>query len=119
MKIAVACDKRAVTNHFGHCESFVLFEVENSNIMNEESIPNPGHKPGYLPNFLADLGIDTIISGGMGAGAVEIFQERGIETVLGAQGDVLDTCKRYMRGELKSSGSVCNHDHANHGNCGE
>lgn len=54
MKIAVAGEGKNVTEHFGHCVNFLIYDVENGKITNEESIPNPGHKPGFLPNFLAD-----------------------------------------------------------------
>jgi len=87
MRIAVAGEGKNVTEHFGHCVNFLIYNVENGKITNEESIPNPGHKPGFLPNFLADRGVNVIISGGMGGGAVDIFNERNIEVVVGASGD--------------------------------
>ena len=55
MKIAVASENKIVTEHFGHCINFNIFETENSEIVKVESIPNPGHKPGFLPNFLNDM----------------------------------------------------------------
>jgi predicted Fe-Mo cluster-binding NifX family protein len=117
MKVAVACEGRMVTEHFGHCENFNIYNIENDRIISSESIPNPGHKPGFLPNFLNDMGVNTIISGGMGAGAVEIFNEKGIEVITGAQGDAEDLVKRYLKGELQSTGSVC-HEHRHHDECG-
>ena len=33
MKIAVASEGKMVTEHFGHCESFNIFEVENNRIV--------------------------------------------------------------------------------------
>jgi predicted Fe-Mo cluster-binding NifX family protein len=56
MKIAVAGEGTNVTEHFGHCVNFLIYDVENGKIVKEESIPNQGHKPGFLPNFLADRG---------------------------------------------------------------
>ena len=82
MKIAVAGEGKNVTEHFGHCVNYLIYSVENGNITNEESIPNPGHKPGFLPNFLADRGVNVIISGGMGGGSVDIFNERNVEVVV-------------------------------------
>lgn len=49
-------------------------------------IPNPGHRPGFLPIFLHEKGLNVIISGGMGGGAVDIFNEKGIEVITGASG---------------------------------
>lgn len=118
MKIAVASDGIMTTGHFGHCQNFNIFEVEDHQIVKEESIPNPGHKPGFLPNFLADLGVEVIISGGMGGGAVDIFNERGIEVIIGAAGEARENVKRYVNGELESTGSIC-HEHEHADECGE
>ncbi|HML48631.1 MAG TPA: NifB/NifX family molybdenum-iron cluster-binding protein [Clostridia bacterium] len=113
MMIAVPRSGRAVCEHFGHCENFNLYETENGAVKAESSVPNPGHKPGFLPNFLGDAGVNVIISGGMGGGAVEIFNERNIEVVVGASGPAKAAVERYLKGELKSTGSVCNeHEHA-------
>lgn len=117
MKIAVASENKMVTEHFGHCESFNIFEAENTQIIKSESVPNPGHKPGFLPNFLNDMGVNVIISGGMGGGAIEIFNEKGIEVITGAKGDARAAAERYLQGVLKSTGSVC-HDHQHHDECG-
>lgn len=112
MKIAVASDNKEVTGHFGHCETFEVFEVEDKKIVNLESIPNPGHKPGFLPNFLNDKGVNMIISGGMGQGAVDIFNEHNIEVIVGASGSSKDAVESYLKGDLESSGSICeDHDH--------
>ena len=118
MKIAVAGEGKNVTEHFGHCVNFLIYDVENGKIANEESIPNPGHKPGFLPNFLADRGVNVIISGGMGGGAVDIFNERNVEVVVGASGDAKTAVLNYLKGALKSTGSVC-HEHQHHDECGE
>lgn len=117
MKIAVATMDRSVAGHFGHCEKFTIFETEDGKIVSEESIPNPGHRPGFLPNFLGDLGTEVIISGGMGGGAVDIFNSRNIEVIVGAQGDVVEIVESYLRGELQSTGSVC-HEHQHEHSCG-
>lgn len=118
MKIAVASEGMTVTGHFGHCESFIIFDTKNNEIVKTEVVANPGHKPGFLPNFLNDMGVNVIISGGMGGGAVEIFNEKGIEVIVGATGVAENAAKSYLKGELKSTGSVC-HEHSHHDECGE
>lgn len=118
MKIAVASDGKNVTEHFGHCTDFLIYDAENDTILGEETVPNPGHKPGFLPNFLADRGVQVIISGGMGGGAVDIFNERNVEVVIGASGDAKTAVQNYMKGALKTTGSVC-HEHQHHDTCGE
>lgn len=117
LKIAVASEGGMVTQHFGHCESFEVFDSVNRQIIDSQSVPNPGHRPGFLPNFLNDLGVNVIISGGMGAGAIDIFNEKNIEVITGAQGDARVAAELYLKGMLKSTGAVC-HDHQHHGECG-
>ena len=118
LKIAVASENKMVTEHFGHCEGFMIFDTENNQIIKSETVANPGHKPGFLPNFLADRGVNVIISGGMGGGAVEIFNERNVEVIVGASGDAKTAVENYLKGELKTTGSVC-HEHQHHDECGE
>ena len=117
MKIAVASENEMVTEHFGHCVNFNIFDAENNLIVKSESIPNPGHRPGFLPNFLNDMGVNVIISGGMGAGAIEIFNEKGIEVIVGAKGEAKIAAEQYLQGMLKTTGSVC-HEHQHHDECG-
>ncbi|NLC03945.1 MAG: dinitrogenase iron-molybdenum cofactor [Tissierellia bacterium] len=116
MRIAVASEGNIVTEHFGHCENFNIYDVENKEVVKSESVPNPGHKPGFLPNFLNDLGVNLIISGGIGAGAITIFNDKKIEVVSGATGEAEAAVKSYLNGELKSTGSICN-DHMHSGEC--
>lgn len=113
IKIAVASEGEMVTEHFGHCETFNIYETENGRVIKHLPMPNPGHKPGFLPNFLNDMGVNVIVSGGMGSGAIDIFSEKGIEVIVGAAGRAEDLAAAYLRGELKSTGTVCHeHNHA-------
>ncbi len=118
MIVAVASEGTQVTEHFGHCEGFRLYHVENIRVVRSESIANPGHRPGFLPNFLHDKGVNVIISGGMGGGAIDIFNEKNIEVIVGASGSADEAVESYLSGTLKSTGSVC-HDHQHHDECGE
>lgn len=115
MKIAVASEGNIVSGHFGHCEGFTMFDVENNTITNKEFIANPGHRPGFLPVFLKDKNADVIIAGGMGQTAQDLFNQNGIEVIVGAEGDSEEAVKSYIQGSLKSTGSVCTeHEHEGH-----
>ena len=113
MKIAVASEGKTVTGHFGHCENFNVFETKDKEIVNMEVVANPGHKPGFLPNYLHENGVNVIISGGMGGAAVTIFNEHNIEVIVGAEGPAMEAVEAYLKGDLESTGSVC-HDHDHH-----
>lgn len=117
MKIAVASEGKMVAQHFGHCEGFNIFTVQDNKVISGEFVPNPGHRPGFLPNFLNDLGVNVIISGGMGGGAIEIFNEKAIKVITGAAGDARTAADKYLEGNLESTGSVC-HEHEHSDSCG-
>jgi predicted Fe-Mo cluster-binding NifX family protein len=113
MRIAIATDGTMVAEHFGHCKGFEIFDTENGKIISRKYVQNPGHRPGFLPNYLNDLGVKVIISGGMGIGAIEIFDEKGIKVITGASGKIEQTVKSYLNGQLKPAGGACKeHQHA-------
>jgi predicted Fe-Mo cluster-binding NifX family protein len=116
MIIAVASDNGNVSAHFGHCETFEIFETDGETILKHKTVPNPGHRPGFLPNHLNNLGVNVIVSGGMGGAAVAIFNENNIEVVIGQKGSSLKAAGMYLAGELVSTGSVC-HEHSHSDDC--
>lgn len=116
MKLAIASDGQTASGHFGHCEHFYVYEIEADKVSKKTSIPNPGHRPGFLPNFLNEMGVNVIVSGGMGGGAIDIFNSHNIEVIVGAVGDADALVEKYLKGELKSTGSVC-HQHAHADEC--
>lgn len=116
MKISIASDGKLVSGHFGHCEGFTTYEVEEGKVLNKDFVQNPGHRPGFLPVFLKDLGANVIIAGGMGEAAVDLFNGNGIEVIVGASGLCDDLVQQYIKGELKSTGSICR-EHQHEGHC--
>ncbi|MDO8886613.1 NifB/NifX family molybdenum-iron cluster-binding protein [Candidatus Oleimmundimicrobium sp.] len=109
MKIAVATNRKEVSPHFGHCLSFTVAEIEDGKVLKKEEVPNPGHQPGFLPKFLAEIGINCIIAGGMGQSAQMLFAQSGIKVVTGAYGLVDDVIKGYVEGNLSLGENICDH----------
>ncbi len=107
MKIAISTDGRYVSAHFGRCPSFTIVEVKSGKEINRQVVDNPGHHPGYLPEFLRDRGVDHIIAGGMGQRAAGLFAEAGIETIVGISGTVDDVINRLLKGDLEGGDSLC------------
>lgn len=115
-RIAIANENGLVSQHFGHCQGFSFFEIEDGVPGKEEYLASPGHRPGYLPEFLEEQGAQVVISGGMGQGAIELFAEKKIKVILGAIGEVKAVAEAYAKGDLESTGSVCT-DHMHHDQC--
>ncbi len=106
-KIAVASEGNAVSEHFGFCESFTIYSIEDTHIKGTERLANPGHKPCVLPEFIISNKVDTIITGNMGKAAVEKFQGQGITVILGAKGEAIDAVDRFLKGDLVSNNTSC------------
>ena len=118
MKIAVASEGKFVSGHFGHCEGFTVYEVEENKVLKKDFIQNPGHRPGFLPDFLKQLGVNVVIAGGMGETAQQLFAQNNIDVIVGAEGYSDDVIQQYLKNELKSTGSICR-EHQHEGHCHE
>ncbi len=107
MKIAISTDGDFVSAHFGRCPTFTVVEIDDGKIVNTEVIANPGHHPGFLPQFFAEMGINAVIAGGAGQRAQMLFDEKNIQLVLGITGKVDETIDMLLKGELKGGESLC------------
>jgi len=119
MKIAVTYDNGNVFQHFGRTEQFKVYDIEDGKAVSSEVIGSNGIGHGALAGLLADNEIKVLICGGLGGGAQTALASAGIEVVSGASGNTDEAVEAYLRGELKSTGSICNHHHHDHeGGCG-
>jgi predicted Fe-Mo cluster-binding NifX family protein len=115
-KIAVALseDKKNVSSHFGTCATYLLVEVDGTEIVTKAEVENPhGHHQGgcVVPDFIKSLDADVIITGGMGVKAVEKCNNYGIEVILGHVGPVDEVVTGYLEGKIESTGGACTHHH--------
>ncbi len=107
MKIAISTDEEYVSPHFGRCPSFTIVEVEDNKLIGRETIANPGHHPGFLPQFLRERGIGCIITGGMGQRASGLFAEQGVEPILGVSGTIEEVIDKLIKGRLEGAENIC------------
>lgn len=120
MKIAVATENGSVSGHFGKCEQFTIYETDDKKITGKFLLDTSAHGHGMLPGFLVSKGVDTVIAGGMGAGARQNLETLGIRIISGAQGNVEETVRQYLEGALVvSEGGCSGHEHhgEHHCNC--
>ncbi len=107
MKIAIAADDRVIAGHFGLCQDYIVFDVQDGKIVGEEVHKNPGHAGGMTPpQFIAGLGVDAAIGGTVAPHALQVMQNAGVDVVLGASGDVVAACEEYVAGNLKMDESA-------------
>jgi Mrp family chromosome partitioning ATPase/predicted Fe-Mo cluster-binding NifX family protein len=112
MRIAIPLADGLLSMHFGHCESFALIDVDESDksIASKQIVNAPPHEPGLLPQWLHELGADVIITGGMGRRAQDLFSDQEISVVLGAPAEDPETIvKEYLAGTLETGDNICDH----------
>ncbi|MDD3407180.1 MAG: NifB/NifX family molybdenum-iron cluster-binding protein [Methanomicrobium sp.] len=109
MKVAVAKEGSIVAEHFGHCHEYALFTVEDGKITEEKTLTAPEHAPGVIPKFLNENGANVVLAGGMGQGAINFFNEFGIDVYIGVCGSIEDAMKKFLDGSLVSGQNVCDH----------
>ncbi len=113
MKIAVPTRDGVVDNHFGHCDHYTIFTIEDKTIVRTETLPSPqgcGCKSGIAAD-LQQMGVGVMLAGSMGDGALNKLSAHGIKVVRGCSGDVESVVKGYLMGFILDSGQGC----ASHG----
>lgn len=118
MRIAVPVTEGRIPNHFGHCDAYLLVDVEGGAIRAETEVANPGHGPGGPPpRFVASQGVEFVLAWGMPPHARGMFADAGIRVQLGATGDARAAVRAYLAGTLALStealdaGGGCGHSH--------
>lgn len=111
MIVAIPIAQGKLSLHFGHCESFRLFHIDDNKAITktEEKTPPP-HEPGVLPKWLHEEGATVIITGGMGKMAQRLFAQNGIQVVIGApSGEPEDIVKAWLDDALATGDNPCDH----------
>jgi predicted Fe-Mo cluster-binding NifX family protein len=118
MKIALPSNQNQIDEHFGHCEYFTVFTIDDQKkILSEEKLASPagcGCKSN-IASTLAQMGVKMMLAGNMGQGAVNVLNNQGIDVLRGCSGNVKDVTESWLAGKLNDSGISCSqHEHACH-----
>ena len=119
MKIAVPTkENNQIDSHFGHCEFYKIFLVsDNKEILAETRLESPqgcGCKSNIAYD-LAEMGVEIMLAGGIGEGAINKLASQNIQVVRNCKGDVHELVEAYLAGNLEDGGASC----AAHGNGAE
>jgi predicted Fe-Mo cluster-binding NifX family protein len=99
-----------VSGHFGHCKTFIVSTVEDGEVVKVEAVPNSGHTSCAEPvNRLASLGVDVLITMGMGMRPYMVAQQIGLTVVRSGNATVGDAIQTYLKGigELMDRDNLC------------
>ena len=119
MKIAVTYENGQVCQHFGHCEQFKLYDVQDGQVVSSQVVSAIGSGHGALAGFLQQHQVDTLICGGIGGGARTALAEAGIQLYPGVSGDADSKVADLLAGKLAfDPDTQCSHHHGEDHNCG-
>ena len=112
MKIAVTYENGMVFGHFGHTAEFKIYDVVDGKIVSNEVVDTNGSGHGALAGFLMQRGVDTLICGGIGGGAINALSNAGIKVYGGVSGNVDTAVNDFISGKLEYNPDVhCDHHH--------
>ena len=113
MKIAATYANGEIFQHFGHTQQFKVYEVEDGKIVASQIIGSNGAGHGALAGLLSQGGIDVLICGGVGGGAINALGQAGIEVYAGAAGSPDAAVEALLTGALPKVGeATCHSNHA-------
>lgn len=122
IRIAATYSDRAIFPHFGRTEEFKLYDIENGEVKRSEVVGSNGVSHGALAGLLAQGGVDVLICGGIGAGALSVLAAQGIQVIPGVSGSADNAVKALLAGTLAASDTPacgCHHGDHEEGRCGE
>jgi Mrp family chromosome partitioning ATPase/predicted Fe-Mo cluster-binding NifX family protein len=111
-KIALPLSGGRVSAHFGRAEEFVVYDTDRdkAEILGSENLVPPAHEEGLLPQWLAEKGVDVLLTGGLGRKARSALQESGIVVVSGIpSGSAEELTRQYLKGKLQAGENSCDH----------
>ncbi len=111
-RIAVTYLNGEIFQHFGRCEAFKMFDVENNTVVKSEIVSTNGQGHGAIAGFLKEQGVNAVLCGGMGQGMLNALNAAGITIFGGNSGNVDDALNALLSGKLlQQAGSCDHHDH--------
>lgn len=110
-KIAVPTRDGRIDDHFGHCDHYTIYTIEEKKVIATETLPSPqgcGCKSN-IANELQEMGVTVMLAGNMGDGAKSKLEGCGIKVIRGCSGATDSVVKGYLAGFVLDFGQSCNH----------
>ncbi|XMB87178.1 NifB/NifX family molybdenum-iron cluster-binding protein [Mycoplasmatota bacterium WC44] len=120
MKVAVAVNNNNVSKHFGKTEGFMLFDIQNKEVISREYYNNSINSGCGITSELTDLGVKSLVVGGMGENAKRKVEAQNIEVYLTNSVSIEKVVEDFINGKLNKEDNLYlvhqhNHSHDDHG----
>jgi len=110
-RIAVPTRKEYLFKHFGQCQEFTLYDIDedNNKILKTHIVADESHEHGF-PHWLLTENIRLAIVGNIGEGAINKLKADNVDVIAGAKyKKSLDIVNDYLAGKLETTEVKCNH----------
>lgn len=128
MKVAVTYGDGMVYEHFGHCKSFKIYNIEKGEVVSSEIVSAPGTGHTSAVNLLIEQGVYALICGNIGYSAQSALMLAFIDVFSGCTGKCDDKIAEFLGKRLhsRSQPNCAGHSGENnahmcggcHGGCG-
>ena len=105
------------SGHFGHCAWFTIVTIEDGQVAAVESVRNVDHDVagcGGVIDFVISLGVDAILTAGMGRPPLTRFSQAGVVVYVESQSPLVSQAvQRFLAGQVgvMTLDMACNHRH--------
>lgn len=118
MKVAIPTKDNHVDNHFGHCDHFSIFEMNEKNEVISQSKLVTSKECGCKSNLadeLASQNVNVMLASGIGEGAIKKLKAQNIEVIAGFKCSIDEALDKYIRKDYLKNFTICTeHDECSH-----
>jgi len=111
MKIAISSMGKKLDSdidpRFGRCQYFLVIDTETMELdshSNEDSAAMGGAGI-QAAQFMAELGVQAVLTGNVGPNAFETLNAAGIKIFTGIEGEIREAVNKFNKGELNETQS--------------
>jgi predicted Fe-Mo cluster-binding NifX family protein len=121
MKIVVTSTGNTIDSpidpRFGRCQFFVFIDPETMELeaAENEAVMAAGGAGPQAAQFVANKGVEAVITGNVGPNAASALKAAGITIYIGAQGTVKETVSLFKNGQLQEVGEATVASHSGMG----
>ncbi len=110
-KIAIPTKDGILFPHFGMAPQLTVVTIEDGKVKETVTLEAPEHEHGAMPRFIAAQECTDVLCGGLGAGAVNMLNQMGIQVHAGApELPVAELIEKYLGEAIVYGDGRCHHD---------
>ncbi|MBT3208934.1 MAG: hypothetical protein HN704_08515 [Bacteroidetes bacterium] len=106
-KVAIPVFEGKLSEFFGKCENYAIFELNDGNIINEKNLASKNIKTDKLPEWITEEGITDVIVYKMNKKIIQLFNNSKVNIFVGVSIDTPQKLiSKYLNGNLKSDDTI-------------